>query len=208
MKNKILSICIAFVCIACKAQTIIPIFGEPTTQNTAGAYFKDTFNDFDNFTGTWEYQSGNTQLIIILKKRINFHNVFSNLYEDIIYGEYKYIENGVEKINTLTALSNPFPDPYNHNIVGNGLNTPDKFPLCPTCPAGQKRLHLSLNDPLRASVKGLIGDVVLRRVDTGSIQKIEILLKPQGNIIYTEGNPPQYTSLNIPWGTYVLTRIN
>lgn len=205
MANMLKYIIILFVAFGCKAQTIIPILSE-TYEDPTGGYLKDTFNDFDNFTGTWQYNSGGTTLTITLKKKINFYNASDNFHEDIVYGEYQYVENGVEKINTLSALVSPFPDPYSHNIEGNIINTSTAFPICTTCPPDQKRLHLSFSDPTRANINGLTGEIILRRVDSGGQQKLELWLRSAGHITYNEANPPQYTDLNVPWGTYVLTK--
>ncbi|GAA5102978.1 hypothetical protein GCM10023210_44440 [Chryseobacterium ginsengisoli] len=52
--------------ISCNAQTIVPMnnsywdYPEP-------AYLKDTENFLNKFVGTWKYQNGNEQFIIILK---------------------------------------------------------------------------------------------------------------------------------------------
>lgn len=190
----------------CSAQTILPLFGE--TPRVPGAHYKDTFNDFDNYTGTWKFTSGTTELTIVLRKELHYHNTFSNKYQDIVYGEYKYILNGVEKINTMQALTTIPVDPFSNNIVGSGLNTVENYPVCTTCPAGQKRLSLSFTDPTRAHISGLRGRVTLRRVDAGGQQKLEMWLRSDGNISYKEGNPPEYDQLNVPYGKYILTKVN
>ena len=41
------------------------------------------------------------------------------LYEDMIIGEYQYIENGVEKINTLNGLSVNHSNGGKYSISGN-----------------------------------------------------------------------------------------
>lgn len=86
-----------------------------TTSNygAEGFYFKDINNDFNSFEGTWEYTSGNTSLTISFRKRINVHqqSEISNYHLDALVGEYKYIENGIEKVNTLSNLINNHSDP-------------------------------------------------------------------------------------------------
>ena len=57
--------------IGCWGQTpILPLFTDLDNENIPGAYFKDTYNDFDSFTGTWVYSNGSTQLKITLQKKI------------------------------------------------------------------------------------------------------------------------------------------
>jgi hypothetical protein len=182
----------------CYSQQIMPLRDKNLTKNV---YFKDTFNDFDNFTGTWKYTSGTTELIITLNKQASYFNDISQSQEDIIYGEYKYIENGVEKINTLSNLFSVPADRYSHNIVGNRL-----IPACSTCPLNQWDLTLLFKDPTRRHIKGLSGRIFLKRVDSGGQQKLEMRLTSTGSIALVNGNPPEFDSFNIPWGTYVLVK--
>ena len=111
--KKINFIVLMLFVISCKAQIPIKSIYDDTDIN--GAYYKDTNNDFDKFVGTWKYTNGITSLTITLQKKAQYHKFHSNgdnYYLDVMVGEYKYIENGVEKINTLPFLSQNFDDPY------------------------------------------------------------------------------------------------
>ncbi|MFN4313275.1 MAG: DUF6705 family protein [Chitinophagaceae bacterium] len=44
----------------------------------------------------------NTSFKIVLVKKVQQYN--GECYEDLIIGEYQYIVNGVEKVNTLSKL--------------------------------------------------------------------------------------------------------
>jgi hypothetical protein len=64
------------------------------------AYYKDINNYFNDFEGTWLYTNGNTSLKIVLTKETMQYT--GKFYTDGITGEYQYIENGLEKRNTLS----------------------------------------------------------------------------------------------------------
>jgi hypothetical protein len=184
---------------------VLPLFNNPDFGAIDDAYYKDLDNSFSQFLGTWEYVNGTTSLKIVFYKSTQYFNDFSSHYEDVVYGNYRYVENGVEMVNTL---SNTDADPYGHAIVGNLIFQNSNVPICSECTLNQKRLNLMFNDPTRNEVEGLAGEIIVKRADVGNVQKITISLTQTGNIIFIEGNPPQYTSLSVPWGTYTLTKVN
>ena len=192
----------------CKAQiTTLPLYSSEDYEDGVDIYYKDTFNDFDNYTGTWEYVNGTTSLRIVFEKKLLYHDAFDNNYRDLLIGEYRYIENGVEKINTLPLLTNPPLDLIEHTIVGSSIIGNDNFPICSDCSNGQKRVVLSFEDPLRNNVEGLFGNLIVRRVGAGSVQQIKIELRQRGNILVIDNIPPLYSSFNVPWGEYTLTKV-
>src|SRR5690606_36770800 len=91
-----------------------------------GVYYKDLYNDLSRFVGTWVYIDGTTTLTIVLqKKEMQYNNILgNNFYEDLLVGEYQYIENGIEKINTFPDLQNLSFDVFAHNIIGNPIMKP------------------------------------------------------------------------------------
>jgi len=90
----------------CKSQTVI-IWGQknpnlPENFLSSGQYYyKDVNNYLDNFTGIWEYVSGNEKFQIILTKVIKYHVIVNsffnhNFYEDGIRIQYKkYVYNNL-----------------------------------------------------------------------------------------------------------------
>lgn len=205
--KKIFLICILHTQLILAQTQILPLF-KPTDRYVTGAYYKDTFNDFDNFTGTWKHTNGATSLTVKLQKVEQYYSATSDRYFDYVIGGYQYIENGVEKINTLHQLTDSNFSLYSYSILGNILNTAADNPACNICDPFQRRLILQFEDPTRAIITGLYGEIILRRVDSGGQQKIEMRLRQVGNITYIEGNPPQFESFNVPWGSYTLIKID
>lgn len=124
------------IIISCKAQT--PIFSlsdfDLDYAAVEGAYYKDVDNFFNNFEGTWLWQDGNNSLTIVLQKveeypKSTLNN--PNWFTDLLFGEFKYVENGVviaDYLNTMTTLN------YDRSIVGNSIIYRGWFPMCNECP--------------------------------------------------------------------------
>tara|TARA_R110002111_G_scaffold126258_1_gene190814 strand:- start:160 stop:699 length:540 start_codon:yes stop_codon:yes gene_type:complete len=154
-------------------------------------YYKDVNNVLNDFEGTWLYTNGNTSLKITLTKNIQYFN--GKFYEDIIVGGYQYIENGVEKINTLSdaSISN-----IGRNASIKGNNIYDDCSIQPTddCIEGEKRLDLSIKDPITTKH---FGDFILhkRTVNGQEALKAMIAMNYHGKDP-TEGELPSPT---MPW---------
>lgn len=90
---------ILLLSINCNSQNQIVGFNKsyPTPTN---AYKKDLNNDLDKFTGTWKYSNGSTELTVVIIKKEQVYN--GSFYSDELAGNYRYLENGVEIVNTLT----------------------------------------------------------------------------------------------------------
>ena len=117
---------ILFVCavtLSCKAQNpVFDISQDRGTDNLTGAYYKDLNNNLIPFVGTYLYTSGNTSLKIVLQKK-TMSSVNNRYFHDYLIGEYRYVNNGIEVINTLNNLSQNFSNAWNYNIGGNLLIT-------------------------------------------------------------------------------------
>ena len=100
MKKIILTIFLVIVTVSCNAQSIIIPLLECNKQYdhiNPAYYLKDTTNEMDKYTGTWEWTQGSRIFTITLMKQKNLINDFgnSNYYRDRLVGYYKYWENGV-----------------------------------------------------------------------------------------------------------------
>ncbi|SHE77341.1 hypothetical protein SAMN05444377_101206 [Flavobacterium fontis] len=122
-----------------------------------GYYFKDMYHVLDPYVGTWVFTDGTTQLKLVLQKKMsNRNNVF---FQDMIYGEYQYIENGIEKVNTLSQLNENFSDCGFYSINGNLVVLHDS-PLCFGCEVGEKTLATGIIHDESES----IGRLLLKRI--------------------------------------------
>lgn len=191
--KKILITLTILITFSCKSQ-IIP-------QNNAyvdipyNAYIKDTENFLDNFVGTWHYQNGNEQFTITLLKVL--HKDYGSYYNDIIIGEYKYIDNnGTTLVNTLSDINTPS---IHHNISGARSLVRLEFPKCPECNIGEYRIKSFFYDPER-KYQNLA--IVFRSI---SATQIKVKLYRDGMSSTTDSNAPD--EMRIPAGEYIMNKI-
>jgi len=182
------------MCIGCKARTIIPILDEVGIKN--GVYYKDTYNDFDKFVGTWKFQSGNTVFEIKLIKKIMFYSSSSNNYSDMLVGEYRYVNSaGIEIINTLANLNFNL-QPYKNNIAGKYIRDENK-------PVAERRVQLYFTDPERNYLNREI--IVKHHASQGNIpETIEIEFTGETSVVPDDNSP---TELRVPEQNYILTKV-
>jgi hypothetical protein len=83
--------------------------------DTDGAYFKDINDDLDKYEGIWVWEENGNKLTIVLEKSIQ-DDWFPSHYEDLIVGNYKYEENGIVIVDTMT---NPIINP---NLTDDGYH--------------------------------------------------------------------------------------
>ncbi|GAA4158801.1 hypothetical protein GCM10022217_20550 [Chryseobacterium ginsenosidimutans] len=206
MKNIYIIVTILFSIIT-KSQTIIDIRDTKYSylSNTYYDYYKKDLNNLLNpFQGTYIYTSGNTSFKIVLKKMIK--QQIGLHFEDIIIGEYQYIENGIEKINTLSNIDIIYPDQFfKHNIVGNGIigNINNRQWKCPQCNPNEKRLSLIIEDKL----SDRIADLLLRKTIINGKDVIQIKIQNISSKTIDTVNPssPQLP-FTLPIGEFTMTK--
>jgi hypothetical protein len=190
-----------FILVLFKISTFSQTFdiSEAGLHRIEGAYYEDTDDNLNQFEGEWLYSNGNTSLKFVLVKKVYAHTV--NYHEDILIGEYQYIEDGVEKVNTLNLLDTVYPNQAQHRIAGSGLISNTSPPVCLDCLSNQKRIRLTIRDP----VNQRNGSMVARTKSENGQEKLIIKIRYQG-LIYDEslGTPPSVFSL--PGGTYTLIK--
>lgn len=201
--------------ILCKAQTpIINLYGNEDFGKIENGYYKDVDDFHNQFVGTWLYQNGNTSLKLIFEKRNQKLRLSPNFYEDILVGEYQYIENGVDKINTLPNINidygNLSKDVYdNHNIVSiSQIRYPETFPQCNECLPNEKRLEMTLSEPNYNGNNERRNIFVVRSFIEGGVNKLKVwfINLTQTATVDSNGNtftPPPYI---LPTGEYILTK--
>jgi len=106
MKNKILIIAYILAFFSCKAQTIslttVDYINVPDN-----AYVKDIDGKLNPFIGTWKWVNGNSEFtVVFVKKEMYDASGLNPFKEDTVLGGYRYIENGVEIVNTLVVHYN------------------------------------------------------------------------------------------------------
>jgi len=206
MRNILFALVVLFS-FSCKAQTPVKSLYEDDTDIT-GAYYKDLYNDFDNFVGTWIYTNGSTSLTITLKKKLQVHRSESNgfnYYMDFIIGEYRYMENGVEKINTLPQLSSALTNPYSYNISGSVIVGPNSQ-YCLNCGPNDRKILLGFSDPTR-EIFAFEPEMIFQRADERGVQKLKLKFRTiSGSLPKMSGEEPMYTSYTVPFGVYILVK--
>jgi len=194
--------------ISCKAQTV-PLKNKFDDNLINNAYYKDIDNDLIKFIGTWQYSNGNEKFKISLKKENNnlVNSTLRNLNytEDVLYGEYQYINtNNIEVINTLANID-AYTDISQHLIYGNLLTDRRGYPQCFECDPNEIRVSLLIEDPERSymnyqmMVRHLPGDA------SGSPERIQIIIRKNGMVALPEGAPGDD---RIPVGDIILTKVD
>ncbi|MCO6173695.1 hypothetical protein NHF50_01415 [Flavobacterium sp. NRK F10] len=192
----------------CKAQNpIIPRF-DPNFYlgDVDGAYYKDVDNYFDQFVGTWMYTEGDTILkVTFFKKEMMFKR--NSYYADYLVGEFQYIENGVEKANTLSSLNINYTSPYNYNMWSLSQMRKTSYPVCDECGSDEKRLGMSFTEPANDD-DCLEGMWAMRVVVEGGVQKFKVQFRFETVACgYKEdGTPSTADYFSIPFGDYTLIK--
>jgi len=205
MKNIYLIVAAILLFTNCKAQTPVKSLSTDS-KDIWGAYYKDTYNDLDRYVGTWKYTNGLTSLTITLQKKTmqHYEDDYDSYYEDVLIGEYKYIENGVEKVNTLPLLVGNSTNTYKHNISGNILVGPQSQ-YCLGCGAMDRKVVVGFMDPNR-DIMGFEPEMIFQRADAGSVQKLKLNFRTTSGQITIEGQTPAFTSYTVPFGEYLLVK--
>lgn len=137
MKNIFKIVPLLIIAVSCKAQSPIINIEDYDGEPIQNAYYKDTNNLLNPFVGTYIYTNGTTSLTIILQKKTMSYDGYQ--YEDVLIGEYQYIENGVEKVNTLNEINVNYTNQNEHSIHANGILSAGDY-LCNGCVGNEKRL--------------------------------------------------------------------
>lgn len=198
--KKIQILAILFITFLSNAQNpIIDIsqsrFGQPD-----GYYMKDLNNLLNPFEGTYLYTNGNTSFKIVLVKKVQQYN--GRYYEDLIIGEYQYIENGIEKVNTLPEINITYNNQGIHNISGN-LIVDNNFRMwkCPACPVNEKRFHGSIMD----ATTERYAYITMRKTNELGQEVMKIKISHVAGVALVEGEPlpPDFS---LPQGEFTLIK--
>ncbi len=181
-----------------------------------GAYYKDVNNFRQHFVGTWVYSQGITSLTIMIQKRDNLSTFdgINSYSQDLLVGEYRYVENGIEKINTLPNINNNYGSTYRdnkkHNLFGwMRLRRSTSFPRCNECEPNERRIEFSYNEPNYDGMGVANAHLVVRPYVENGIEKIKVWFYTTNNVLFTDGqgnstqNPEPF---KLPFGEYILIK--
>ncbi|RAR48097.1 DUF6705 family protein [Flavobacterium lacus] len=195
----------------CVAQTpVLPLYN--STKDVQGAYYKDLQQDFQRFVGEWKYQQGSTELIVRIQIKeeqfIDYGDI--TFYRDFLVAEYRYDENGIEKINTFSNLLTNHTNPYKYNMVGSIIIKPISTnpDVCSNCGPNDVIVDGTFNEPNR-QIDFLDPRIIFRHKVENGVEKIFFTLYANGNVYVNENEGAaqnQFFSYTIPFGRYELIK--
>ncbi len=165
---------------------------------TPNVYYKDINNVLNGYVGSWKYETGNDLLLITFTKLVHHYDANFNNYTDYLIGEYKYIENGIEVVNTLNSLSDPAINYLNHNIGGNLILF--SSPVGEFVDGKKSEVWVHFYDPIRPYIEAK----AYLDLFVGTNEFIRLKLRPDGLRLPTPGATAK---LRVPFGDYILTRL-
>lgn len=186
--------------ISCNAQSPIIDITKSELGQPNGYYSKDINNLLNPFQGTYVYTNGATSFKIVLIKKVQQYN--GRYYEDLIVGEYQYIDNGVEKINTLNQINTIYNDQRSHNIDGNWIvNNDFRYWKCSTCLTNEKRICCSIKD----ISTNRYAKITMRRTVIGGQDVMQIKISHVTGESYVVGQPMPL-NFSLPLGEFTLIK--
>ena len=198
----------------CKAQNpIIPRYNNGATFGEVNnAYYKDVDNFLNQFEGTWQYTTTTDTLTVKFVKKLQmkkdkYGKYF--YYADYLVGEFRYVENGVEKANTLSNLSINHPSPYDYNLYSSSKIGKYNYPRCNECEDNVERLRITFDEPANDDDM-LAADFVIRHEIEAGVEKIKVqfilMTSPIGIKKDTDTTPSVARKHTIPYGNYTLIK--
>lgn len=166
-----------------------------------GFYRKDINNLLNKYEGTYLYTNGNTSLKVTLVKKNHQYN--GRYYEDYIIGEYQYILNGIEKINTLNQINTIYNNKKKHKISGNTIIY-NNFRMwkCPQCSANEVRLFTTISDP----ISNRFASFMLRRTILNGQEVMQAKISDVSSIISSNPLLPTQIEFSLPKGEFTMIK--
>jgi len=210
MKKITTFIAIITLSLACKAQ-VLNIYETLPSETPPNAYRKDIQFFQNQFEGRWVYQNGQEYLEVrFIKKEMMWRPAPTQYYEDILIGEYKYIDsNGLERVNSLDNLNINHSNFYDYNLFSVAKLVLNSYPLCPSCPIGAERLLMHFDEPANDDMS-LTAGFVIRRVIENGVEKLKVQFyhksaksgRKKGDI----SQPSTFAGFSLPYGDYTLIK--
>lgn len=197
MKSTLTILSIFLLIVSCKAQQpVIPLFDSTDIFDTNNAYYKDTQGDLSKLVGTWEFSNGNEIFEIILQKNtevlVDYTVTNISCYEDVLYGEYRYINvDGNETVNSLADINNFSNDIFQHLINGNFIRSAARYIPCNSCDPNKRIVEVSLEDPQRDYFKYSM-QIMHIPSDPFNPERIKIFIYSNFMAFIPEGQPSDH----------------
>ena len=174
------------------------------------AYYKDTDNFLNQFEGTWVFRDANKTIRFrFVKKQMFYYNDVISSYGDFLIGEVQYIENGIEKLNSLNNLNVNHTDIFKYNIVDMMKVDYDYYPACTECPHDVARLLMRYDEATNDDAM-FTRDLFIARVTENGIAKLKIQFGVNGgpsgmskSNYYVDSTTRDFT---VPFGNYTLVK--
>lgn len=198
MNNLIVIFLLSLTHFNCNAQSPIVSIDTPRTSTVDGAYFKDLNNELNKFVGTWIFSDGTNQFTLEMKK---VEMVFDGTdYIDKLVGEYKFVSNGVELVNTLQNINNS--NPAKHNVKSRRVIGKDDFVKCEDCTINERRIKFTFYDPERMYLSNAM---ILRYLlnETNPEKLTATIYSAGGVVLPTEDSPG---TPRVPIGSYTIEK--
>ena len=137
-------------------------------------------------------------MVLRLKKELHYQISQNSNYEDLLVGEYKYVENGVVKANTLSNFDNPIIAGYDHKISG-GVFVHFLPNNCLDSSESQEiKVELFIEDPSDENIEGRL---IFSYVVENGIEKLQTCIYD-----YTTLSDDVNDRIIIPDGYYVFEK--
>ena len=182
----------------CNDKIIIDLYNQPHSDET-GYYYKDINNILNAFEGAYKYESGGTIFELILVKKEGSTPPTNSYCEDRLIGAYRYVKDGVEKINTLNELNTPQTDGGKYSVTGNFILTGQTLG-CDDCGVDEKWINAGILDGRHAFDFHL-----KRRVENGQ-QVLKVLIIVDLSQRFKHPNQPDLPPIKCPIGEFILIK--
>lgn len=189
-----------------------PIYNieEKHYEKEENAYYKDIDNFYNQFEGTWAYADATKTIRFKFKKKMIYRQSITNYYEDNLVGEIQYIENGIEKINSLNDVDLILPSVFDYSIYSIGKTTRIfNANTCIGCPTVYG-MHMHYEEPQNDDIC-LSANLFMNRFVENGVEKIKIkyYLAELACGVQDDWETPSTTeNFIIPYGEYILVKEN
>lgn len=203
---------ILLTAISCKAQFVQetkPLYSNDNWREIAqeNTYYKDFNNDLGRLVGTWKVTSSLETFelsLVFNEKYLTTSYTNAEYEEDMLYGEYKYINSeGIELVNSLGELQSS-TDPYEHLIKGNYITNINNTELCETC-TDELAVKLHIDDPQRDYIPYRMYIQHIPANSQGNpVEQIKLVMRVSGTFTYPLG---ELGDDRIRLGFYTLNKV-